>query len=214
MFTVELLIFDLDGTLCDTKDDIANSVNMTLKDLGLPQKPKELIYTYVGSGVRQLLQQAVEEDTGERFVEALQIFRNHYTEHLLDTTRPYPGMEAVLKHFEGKQKAVVTNKPQGYAEPILEGLNLTRYFDLIVGGENGLPLKPDSGMIVHVLERLKAGKNHSVIIGDGLNDIGAARASGIRCCAVGYGLSDPQVLKEAEPDFFCESPQELKCLFE
>lgn len=214
MVPVELLIFDLDGTLCDTKDDIAASVNLTLREMRLPEKSHAEIYTYVGSGVRKLLRQAVGVESDEALEPALKIFRRHYMEHLLDTTRPYSGIPEVLEHFGGKKKAVVTNKPQDYTDPIIKGLDLTAHFDLVIGSYNGLPLKPGPEMILHVLERLGVGPDRCVMIGDGLQDIAASRAAGIRVCAVGYGLGDPQALMDAKPDFFCRQPQELQCLFE
>lgn len=239
MFAVDLLIFDLDGTLCDTKEDIATSLNLTLKELRLPEKPPKVIYGYVGSGVRKLLEQALDmaqnaahsygrksvtpqnamapsqggEGSGERFKEAMRIFRGHYNAHLLDTTKLYPGLETVLNHFQQKKKAVVTNKPQDYTNRILNGLGLTRYFDLVLGGDNGHPLKPDPQMILTVLDRLGSDPARTVMIGDGLHDIVAARAAGIKVCAVGYGLGDPQQLKRAKPDFFSERPEELTWLF-
>lgn len=206
----DLLIFDLDGTLADTKDDIATSVNLTLHELGLPEKPSAVIYSYVGSGVRKLIQQAVGEAEGERFQEAMRIFRGHYTAHLLDTTKLYPGIDDVLDHFRTKKKAVVTNKPQAYTDPIASGLKITNRFDMILGGDNGFPLKPDPRMILAVLEKLSADPKRTVMIGDGLHDIHASRAAGVAVCAVGYGLGDPGELRRARPDFFCETVDDLK----
>jgi phosphoglycolate phosphatase len=211
-FKADLLIFDLDGTLADTKDDIATSVNLTLDELGLPEKSPAEIYTFVGSGVRKLIQQAVGEEEGERFREAMRVFRRHYMAHLLDTTKLYPGMDDVLDHYRSKKKAVVTNKPQLYTDPIASGLKMMKRFDLILGGDNGLPLKPDPAMILTVLEKLSADPKRTVMIGDGLHDIHASRAAGIAVCAVGYGLGDPEELRRAGPDFFCETVEDLKRL--
>ncbi|MBI3609540.1 MAG: HAD-IA family hydrolase [Nitrospirae bacterium] len=213
MFKTDLLIFDLDGTLADTKDDLAAAVNLTLGELGLPERRPTEIYGYVGSGVRRLIQQAVGEEEGERFKQAMRIFKGHYLAHLLDTTRLYPGMDGVLAHFKSKKKAVVTNKPQIYTDKILAGLKITDRFDLIVGGDNGLPLKPDPQMVHAVLEKLSADPKRTVMIGDGLHDIHASRAAGIAVCAVGYGLGNPEELKAARPDFFCSNADELKQLF-
>lgn len=213
MFAVDLLIFDLDGTLCDTKDDIALSVNLTLQELGLPEKSPEVIYGYVGSGVKKLLQLAVGGESEERFGLAMQIFRTHYLNHLLDNTKPYSGIETVLNHFKRKKKAVVTNKSQIYTDRILSGLGLTHHFDLIVGGDNGLILKPEPHMLLFVLKKLQVQKSRCVMIGDGLHDIAAARAAGIGVCAVGYGLAGSRELQKAKPDFFCNRPEELKWLF-
>ena len=196
----------------DTKDDLTLSVNLTLNELGLPQKTPELIRTYVGSGVRRLMAEAVEEEEGERFRTAMRIFRVHYLSHLLDTTRLYPGMEDVLDYYGDKQKALVTNKPQIYTDRIMEGLDVTRYFDFIIGGENGIPLKPGPEMILKTLGQLGADGSRTVMIGDGVNDIHASRAAGIRVCAVGYGLGDPEELRQAGPDFFCETVKDLKKL--
>ena len=212
MFRADLLIFDLDGTLADTKDDLASSVNLTLKDLGLPLKTPEVIRTYVGGGVRRLIQQAVGEE-GERLSEALRIFRKHYLVHLLDKTRLYPGMAEVLEYFRSKKKAVVTNKAKLYTDKILDGLNVTSLFDAIMSGDNGVPLKPDPEMINVVIEELHADRSSTVMIGDGLHDIYASRAAGVAVCAVGYGLGDPVELREARPDFFCDKVDELLTLF-
>lgn len=213
MFKADLIIFDLDGTLADTKKDIAGSVNLTLEELGLPEKPDALIYSYVGSGIRKLIQQSVGEEEGERFRAAMGVFRKHYLAHLLDTTKLYPGMDGVLAHFKSKKKAVVTNKAQLYTDKLMSGLKITDRFDLILGGDNGYPLKPDPAMLRTVLEKLSADPKRAVMIGDGLHDINAARAAGIAICAVGYGLGDPEELRRAGPDFFCETVNDLKKTF-
>jgi len=213
MFKTDLLIFDLDGTLADTKRDIGVSVNLTLRELGLPEKPDALIYSYVGAGIRRLIQQAVGEEKGERFTEAMAVFRKHYLAHLLDTTKLYPGMDGVLDHFKDKKKAVVTNKAQLYTDKMMAGLKVRDRFELILGGDNGYPLKPDPKMLFTVLEKLSADPKRAVMIGDGMHDINAARAAGIAVCAVGYGLGDPEELRRAGPDFFCETVADLKKIF-
>ncbi|MBI3812014.1 MAG: HAD-IA family hydrolase [Nitrospirae bacterium] len=213
MFKADLLIFDLDGTLADTKLDIALSVNLTLKEIGLPEKPDALIYSYVGSGIRKLIQQAVGEEESERLKAAMAVFRKHYLVHCLDTTKFYPGMDGVLDHFKSKKKAVVTNKAQLYTDKMMAGLKATDRFDLILGGDNGYPLKPDPKMIFTVLEKLSADPKRSVMIGDGMHDVNAARAAGIAICAVGYGLGDSEELRRAAPDFFCETVDDLKKMF-
>lgn len=213
MFKADLLIFDLDGTLADTKVDISGSVNLTLQELGLPEKSPAVIYAYVGSGIRKLIQQAVGEEEGERFRKAMAVFRKHYLAHLLDTTTLYPGMDGVLDHFKAKKKAVVTNKAQLYTDKLMAGLKVANRFDLILGGDNGYPLKPDPKMLFTVLEKLSADPKRAVMIGDGLHDVNAARAAGIAVCAVGYGLGDPEELRRAGPDFFCETVDDLKKMF-
>src|SRR5512143_1844394 len=151
---VELLIFDLDGTLIESKWDIAASVNLTLAELGLPQRPLEEIFGFVGDGVKKLLRLAVGEESRVSFEDALRVFRGHYLAHCLDQTRFYPGVEDALTHFTDKRKAVATNKSIEYTEVILKGLG-SHHFHFVVGGDNGFGLKPEPGMLLHIMERLK-----------------------------------------------------------
>ncbi|MFQ5729641.1 MAG: HAD family hydrolase, partial [Waddliaceae bacterium] len=154
MNAVELLIFDLDGTLIDSKKDIANSVNMTFRDVGLPEKPHGEIYGYVGNGVRQLIRDAVASEDNNLIERSLQIFETHYLTHLLDETRLYPGIEAVFRHYGEKKMALVTNKPTKYTTKIIEGLNVDGLFDIVIGGRSDIQLKPHPEMILRTLEVL------------------------------------------------------------
>ena len=119
---IDLLIFDLDGTLIESKWDIADSVNLTLRDLGVPERSQEEIFGFVGDGVKKLLRSAVGEGNKDIYDEALRIFRGHYLAHCLDRTTFYPGIDRVLTHFSNKQKAVATNKAIEYTNVILNGL--------------------------------------------------------------------------------------------
>ncbi len=213
MNPVALLIFDLDGTLIDSRKDIAASVNLTFRDLGLPEKPVELIYSYVGNGVRRLILDTVQSADPLLIDRSLQIFEGHYLKHLLDDTILYPGMEEVLRHFDEKKKAVVTNKPLLYSTKIIEGLQVRAHFDLILGAEPIVQLKPHPEMILRTLDYLKVSPADAVMIGDSLNDIQAARSAGIKSCGVGYGLGNVEELKSGTPDFFAETVEELKRLF-
>lgn len=213
MHSVALLIFDLDGTLIDSRKDIAASVNLTFRDLGLPEKPPEFIYGYVGNGVRRLILDTVESADPGLVDRSLQIFEGHYLKHLLDETELYPGLEGVLQHFGEKKKAIVTNKPLLYSIKIIEGLQVGAHFDLILGAEPIVRLKPHPEMILRTLDHLNVAPADAVMIGDSLNDIHAARSAGIKSCAIGYGLGDPEELKSGNPDFFAETVEEIKGLF-
>jgi phosphoglycolate phosphatase len=212
-FPVDLLLFDLDGTLADTKADLATAVNLTLRDFGLPQHPPERIYTFVGDGVRVLLARAFESRGARAFEDALVVFRAHYLEHLLDETRLYPGVEKVLVHFAHKKKGVVTNKPIEYTLKLMEGLGARDRFDVILGSNATAKLKPHPEMIERALESVSVKADRAVMIGDNVNDIQAARAAGVRSVAVGYGLGDPAALRAAQPDFFCERIDDVMALF-
>ena len=205
----DLLMFDLDGTLLDTKEDLALAVNLCLKELGFPEKETETIYQYIGDGVRKLLGRAIGFDSGPEFESAIGVFRRHYLEHLIDTTRFYPGVREILEHFREKKLAVVTNKPADYTSRIMDGLKIRDYFTLIVGSVPGTRLKPDPQMLLEAIDDLEVIPKRALMIGDGVNDILAARSAGARSCAVGYGLTRPEILKEAQPDFFCDEIGQL-----
>ncbi len=213
MDPLELLIFDLDGTLIDSKKDIAHSVNLTFRDMGLPEKSHEVIYGYVGNGVRQLMIDAVGSQDAELIDQTLHCFETHYLTHLLDETRLYPGLDAVLKHFQNKKRALVTNKPPHYTEKIILGLNVDHVFDSVLCGTPTIRLKPHPEMIFKTLETLETKPSEALMIGDSLNDIYAARAAGVRSCGVAYGFGNPETLKSASPDYFIEAGEELIALF-
>jgi len=210
---VDLLIFDLDGTLIESKWDIATSVTLTLDELGLPTWTQEEIFSFVGDGIKRLLRLAVGEESQVAYDEALRVFRGHYLAHCLDRTRFYPGVESVLTHFADKQKAVATNKALEYTTKILEGLG-AHHFAYVVGGDNGYGLKPEPGMLMKVMETLNVTREHTVLVGDSTNDIKGGHNAGIRVCAVGYGMGNREKMAACGPDWFIERPEELLELFE
>jgi phosphoglycolate phosphatase len=211
--SIDLLIFDLDGTLIESKWDIAASVNFTLEELGLPQRPLEEIFGFVGDGVKKLLRLAVGDNTRVSFEDALRVFRRHYLAHCLDRTVFYPGVEKALSHFAQKRKAVATNKSIEYTTVILEGLG-PHHFDFVVGGDNGFGLKPEPGMLLHIMERLNVLPARTVLVGDSTNDINGGHNAGIRVCAVGYGMGNRGKMAACQPDWFIERPEELMEIFE
>ena len=206
---VELLMFDFDGTLIDSKVDIATSVNLTLRDLGLPQKAHEEIFSFVGDGVKRLLRLSVGEENLETYEEALRIFREHYLTHCMDTTQFYPGILDVLHHFDGVHKAVVTNKSLEYTRRIVDGLKANDFFVAIESPEDSSELKPDPGMLLKVLDKLAVSPTQTMMIGDSTNDVRAAKAAGVKACAVGYGYGHREKVIALAPDFYCENPKDL-----
>jgi phosphoglycolate phosphatase len=209
---VDLMIFDLDGTLIESKWDIATAVNLTLAELGLPERNQEEIFGFVGDGVKRLLRLSVGEENQSRYEEALQVFRDQYLTHCLDRTRFYPGIEAVLAHFAHKSKAVATNKSLEYTVKILEGLG-AHHFAYVVGGDNGYGLKPEPGMLLKIMQELQVDRERTVLVGDSTNDINGGHKAGIRVCAVGYGMGNRERMAACEPDWFIERPEELMELF-
>jgi phosphoglycolate phosphatase len=209
---IDLMIFDLDGTLIESKWDIAKAVNLTLGELGLPRRSEEEIFGFVGDGIKRLLRLAVGEENHAQYEDALTVFRGHYLTHCLDRTRFYPGIDQVLSHFKEKQKAVATNKSIEYTTLILEGLG-AHHFCCVVGGDDGFGLKPDPRMLLHILEQLNVAKDRAILIGDSTNDINASHTAGIRCCAVGYGMGNREKMAACNPEWFIEQPQDLMRLF-
>jgi phosphoglycolate phosphatase len=212
MHKIDLLIFDLDGTLIESKWDIATAVNLTLKDLRLPERPQEEIFGFVGDGIKRLLRLAVGEENQSRYDEALRIFHDHYLAHCLDRTRFYPGIDRVLTHFARTHKAVATNKSLEYTTRILDGLG-AHHFAYVVGGDNGYGLKPEPGMFHKILDELKVEKERAVLIGDSTNDITGGHNAGIKVCAVGYGMGNREKMAACNPDWFIEKPEDLIGLF-
>lgn len=205
---VDLLIFDLDGTLVDSKLDIANGVNHTLTTLGLARISNEEIYHYVGHGVTDLIADAVGLHQ-ERRGEALKIFMDYYQAHLTDHTRLFPGMPEVLDHFSVKKKAVLTNKPQGLTDLLLRQLGLTTRFDMVIGATVDAPKKPDPASTQHILKTCGVSPQRAVIIGDSAVDIETGKNAGILTCGVTYGFRPREELEQSSCDLLINHPPEL-----
>lgn len=161
----------------------------------------------------KLLRSAVGEGNQGRFEEALRIFRGYYLEHCLDRTTFYPGIEPMLRHFAHKRKAVATNKSIEYTRVIMNGLG-PGHFTYMVGGDDGFGLKPEPGMLLHIMEKLSVSKDRTVLVGDSTNDINGGHNAGIRVCAVGYGMGNREKMAACQPDWFVERPEELMEIFE
>jgi phosphoglycolate phosphatase len=205
----EVLLFDFDGTLIDSKVDIATAVNLTLGDLGLPLRSIEEIFSFVGDGVKRLLRLSVGEDNPDQYDRALEVFRRHYLEHCVQTTRWYPGIWEVLQHYKDRRKVIVTNKSLEYTMAIVDGLQARDLFQHVEAPRDTAELKPEPVMLERALAVLGADSKHTVMIGDSTNDVRAAQAAGIRACAVGYGYGNRERVAALQPDFYCETPHDL-----
>lgn len=210
--SVRLIIFDLDGTLIDSKYDIAAAVNLTLGDLDLPTLPPEKIFTFVGDGVKRLLRLSVGEANEARYEEALRIFREHYLAHCLDTTQLYPGLDQLFDGRDTRMKALATNKSLEYTLRITEGLKIKDLFAAIEGPLDQSDLKPDPGMLLRIMDRLSVRPEEAVLVGDSTNDVRAAQAAGVSACAVGYGYGNRDKVSALNPDYHCEKPGDLLSL--
>ncbi len=205
----ELVIFDFDGTLIDSKYDIATSVNLTLQDMDLPTRSREEIFSFVGDGVKSLLRLSAGEGNEARYEKALTIFREHYLAHCLDSTKFYEGLDPVFNALQGKTKALATNKSFEYTLRIVEGLGARDAFSAIECPNDQSDLKPDPGMLFRILNQLGVAPEKAVLVGDSTNDVRAAQTAGMRACAVGYGYGNREKVLALAPDFYCEKPEDL-----
>lgn len=209
--SVKLLIFDLDGTLIDSRQDLVNAVNAARAHLGLPPIEDQLIASYVGDGAPVLIQRALgTQATEERIRQALQFFLDYYGEHKLDFTRPYPGVRETLERLaEGKLKmAVLTNKPVRISRAILEGLGLDGFFFAVYGGNSFAHKKPHPVGVEALLSEAGVPREAALMVGDSAVDVRTARNAGVKVCGVTYGFQ-PESLREEPPDLLVDCFSEL-----
>jgi phosphoglycolate phosphatase len=208
---MQLLIFDLDGTLIDSQLDLANSVNAARLQMKRDPLPNELIYSYVGNGAPVLLRRAMGPDASETEVqEALQFFLAHYRVHMLDNTVLYPGVKQALDRFRdhGLQMAVLTNKPIYNSQAIVDGLGLHDHFFRVYGGNSFDQKKPDPIGIDRLREEAGVTRELALMVGDSSVDVLTARNAGIRVCGVTYGFQ-PESLQAEPPDYLLDRMDDL-----
>ena len=208
---MDLLIFDLDGTLIDSKLDLAHAVNATRAHLDLPPLPHELIYSYVGNGAPMLVRRALGEEMPQETVDrALEFFLAYYRDHMLDYTVLYPGVKETLEKLDNGQRrlAVLTNKPVRISGAILDGLGVGNHFFRVYGGNSFEQKKPHPMGIEALLRESGATKERTLMVGDSAVDVLTARNAGIPCCGVTYGFQ-PEGLETEPPDFLIERMDQI-----
>lgn len=205
-----MIIFDLDGTLVNSRRDIAASVNFCLRKFGLPEMSEEKITGFIGDGTGRLISRVLKTDNPEKIRHFLDLFYPHYLKHCLDTTRFYPGIKEILPELAKKfLLAVVTNKYQEFTEKILTGLSGRKYFSLIVGGDKTNRRKPNPEPIEYCLRKLKVPSFRTVVVGDSPNDILAAKSSGSWSVGVCWGFAPKDFLRKFSPDIIADLPGDL-----
>ncbi len=204
--TIRVTIFDLDGTLVDSVDDLAAAVNHALAAVGLPLRSRDEVRSFVGDGARVLLERAVGPNR-DRLEPALAAWRAHYEVHLLDATRPYPGIPEALAGAR-RPLAVLTNKPAAMAVRILDGLELSARFSAVSGGGDAPP-KPDPAGARALLARLGARPEDAVLVGDSPVDAATARNAGMEFVAVTWGLAPREALVRAGAVHLVDRPRDL-----
>lgn len=208
---MDLLVFDLDGTLIDSKLDLALAVNATRAHMGMPPLDVERVSTYVGNGAPVLIRRALGEQATEGEIEkALEFFLESYRAHELDNTRLYPGVKESLGrlHAAGKRLAVLTNKPVAMSRAIVEGLGVASHFFRIYGGNSFDFKKPHPIGVETLLAETGVERAQTLMIGDSSVDIQTARNAGVSSCGVTYGFA-PQTLHEPAPDLLVDRIEEM-----
>ena len=202
--SVRAVIFDLDGTLIDSKQDLIHSVNAMLRELGRGELPAETISGYIGHGAPQLVARALGDgSTEEQRQRALQFFLSYYEEHKMDTTCAYPGVPETLEKLATMPMAVLTNKPVRISVRILEAMGLSKYFQAIYGGNSFQTKKPDPLGATTILRELSAEPREALLVGDSEVDVQTARNAGTFAAAVNYGFGVHD--REAHPaDIYLE----------
>lgn len=207
----QLYIFDLDGTILNSLGDLTDAVNHTLQSMGYPQRTMEEVRSFVGNGIRKLLERALPESCGvEETDRAYEIFYPYYQEHCADRTEPYEGIEALLHRLKsaGAKLAVVSNKADGAVQQLTK-----RYFDgifdLAVGEKEGIRRKPAPDSVWNVLKVLQIEKRDAVYIGDSEVDIETAKNAGIDEIAVCWGFRPQGFLEENGARNLVKRPEEI-----
>ena len=208
---MDLLVFDLDGTLIDSKMDLALAVNATRAHMGMGPLDIQLVSTYVGNGAPVLIRRALGGQASEAQIEeALEFFLEYYRAHDLDYTRLYPGVKESLDRLRdaGKRLAVLTNKPVAMSRAIAEGLGVSGHFFRIYGGNSFDFKKPHPIGIDTLLAEAGVEQTRALMVGDSAVDIQTARNAGVRSCGVTYGFA-PETLRDPAPDLLVDRMDEL-----
>jgi phosphoglycolate phosphatase len=200
-------ILDLDGTLMDTIEDLGNAINHAFATLGFPVYSSETVKTFVGNGSVNFVMKSLGEKQN-KFEEVYELFTQFYKDNCTDNAKPYPGVLEFLEKNSGKV-AVLTNKPIEQTLKILGKFNLEHHFTCILGGDSAPERKPDPSGILKIIEDSKWNLSETIMVGDDIPDIGAARAAGIKVAIILSGFGRANELLELKPDYVFKDFEEF-----
>ena len=205
-----LLIFDLDGTLADSKKDLTASVNHVRNRFDLHDLPEEEIGSFIGDGALMLIRRALGKGASDNHVqEGLQLFLSYYRAHMLDRTVLYPGVRETLENLRHCTLAVLTNKPIHFSRSMLDGLGIHQCFSVVYGGNSFDQKKPDPVGIFQILSDTNGVPEKTWMIGDSSIDVLTGRNAGVATCGVTYGYA-AETFKTTPPDFVIDKFSDLE----
>ena len=208
------VLFDMDGTILDTLDDLTDSVNHTLREMGYPERTREEVRAYLGYGSRRLIERSLGEAAEQKTVdEAFRIYRAWYAEHTQIKTKPYDGIPDVMRALRerGIRVAVASNKPEAMVGKLCD-YHFPALVDAAVGDVEGRERKPHSDMIDAVLSQLGASRSGAVYVGDTEVDVQTAQNANLPVIAVGWGFRSRAQQLEAGATVFADTPDQLLAL--
>ena len=207
------IIFDLDGTLIDSRKDLAAAVNLMRQDFHLHDLPVDDIVSYLGNGAKLLVERTMADAGFDYGIDdALSLFKKHYESKMLDQTLLYPGVADGIKSLtlSGWKLAVITNKPTFHCLEILKHFSIDKYFGICIGGDSGFPLKPEPDSAFSALEKSNSKAETSWIVGDHYTDMATGRKAGLKRCFANYGFGKTyDELFDAEISSFSGLPDVL-----
>ena len=207
----DLVVFDMDGTILDTLEDLTDSMNHVLTEYGYPSRSIDEIRSFVGNGLYNLVRLAIPAGKSEKHIqEVLSSMKDYYGEHSNIKTRPYDGILELIRALrdKGYQTAVVSNKIDSGVQALCE-LHYKGLFDVAIGEKDGIDRKPAPDMVYAALDALGVSKDRAVYVGDSEVDVATARNSGLDMIAVGWGFREPKFLMEQGAEKVYTSPWEV-----
>ena len=202
---IDLIVFDLDGTLADSLPDIATAANHACRSLGMPEHAPEAIMRMIGGGERKLVERFLGPGREGLVEEAFGLYLDYYSRHCGDFTRLYPGVKETLPLFKGKKLAVLSNKRQSLTEAVLRVTGIFPFFAAILGGSEEMPLKPSSEPLLALIKEAQGDPARTIMVGDKPGDVLAGKAAGTLTLGVTYGYWEPAAVVAAGPDFLVDS---------
>ena len=205
------VLFDLDGTLLDTLDDLTDAVNRTLSRYGLPQRERREVRSFLGNGARYLMEHAAPGVAGERFEQLLRDYKADYDANCRVKTAPYPGIDALLRALRaaGCRTGIISNKPDSAVQPLYEAF-FADTMDTAVGEREGICRKPAPDPVLAAMERLGAAAEQTLYVGDSEVDIRTAQNAGVDCASVTWGFRDPEELKRSGAQMLFDTAKALQ----